>query len=99
MSEALERVIAEQQAHIDHMKSVIDSQQNRTNTVFTRHGELFESFARLLDAEIPKCSPDQKGDVFEAYRKLRHDARMQMMDAGYCLHCYNFVCECEGQYD
>ena len=22
-----------------------------------------------------------------------------LLGAGYCMTCYNFVCECEGQYD
>lgn len=23
----------------------------------------------------------------------------EVAEAGYCMTCYNFVCECEGQYD
>jgi len=95
MSAALERVIAEQQAHIDHMKQVIANQQRDLTTAFTRHEKLFESWARLLDAQIPKCSPDVNEDVFKAYRKLHHDARLCMMATGYCLRCRNFICECD----
>ena len=99
MSAALERVIAEQQAHIDHMQKVIANQQRDLTTVFTRHEELFKAWAMLLDARIPKCSPDVTEDVFKAYRKLHHEARLCMMNAGYCLTCHNFICECEGRYD
>ena len=51
MSEALERVIAEQQAKIDHMEKVIEGQNKSLNTVFTRHDELFEAMARLVEAD------------------------------------------------
>lgn len=99
MSEALERVIAEQQKTIDHLNERIDSALKTLSTMWTRHNELFESFARLTDAEIPKCSPDPNADTTKEYRRLRHSCRLMMLEAGYCMTCYNFICECDGQYD
>ena len=89
---SLERVIADQQITIDHLNERLDSAHKTLNTMWTQHNELFESFARLIDSDIPVS-------VGTEYRKLRHECRVQMREAGYCLTCYNFVCECEGQYD
>lgn len=96
MSAALERVIAEQQAKIDHQSGLLESQMKSLQTYFTRHDSLFESFARLLDAGLPK---DDQLLKIDEYRKLRHECRIGMMDSGYCMTCYNFNCECEDQYD
>lgn len=92
MSEALERVIAEQQAHIDHMKSVIASQQQDLNTVFTRHEELFHAFAVLIDANVSDKSDHAQ---WKAYHEMRWAARVKMLEAGFCVRCYNFICECD----
>jgi hypothetical protein len=89
MSEALERVIAEQQKKIDHQSGLLEIQMKSLNTVFSRHSELFESFARLIDVDVPD-------DVSKEYRRLRQTCRFGMLEAGYCMTCYNFVCECEG---
>lgn len=99
MDDPLKRVIADHQKTIDHLNNRINSACKDLQTVFTRHESLFEKFARLIDAELPKCSPDQSENVFKAFNKLRHECRMAMMEEGYCMTCYNFVCECDGQYD
>jgi len=96
MSEALERVIAEQQATIDRLKKQVESGYETLNTIWTKHNELFDDFARLVDADVPK---DDQPLQIDAYRRLRHACRLQMLEAGYCMTCYNFVCECESQYD
>jgi hypothetical protein len=96
MSEALERVIAEQQATIDRLKKQVESGYETLNTIWTKHNKLFDDFARLVDADIPK---DDQPLQIDAYRRLRHACRLQMLEAGYCMTCYNFVCECESQYD
>lgn len=97
MSEALTRVIAEQQQIIDGLKMQIEAANKGANQAFKRHEELFEAWARFLDADIPKCSPDPQSDVFKSFMDLRHEVRMQMMESGYCLRCYNFVCECDDE--
>jgi hypothetical protein len=96
MSEALERVIAEQQATIDRLKKQVESGHETLNTVWTKHNELFDDFAHLVDADIPKDGQPRKIDE---YRRLLRACRLQMLEAGYCMTCYNFVCECDGQYD
>lgn len=94
---SLERIIAEQQEKIDQLNIGNKKLIERSANVFKRNEELFEAWARLLDAE----PADRDGDPakWESYRALKHEVRMQMLDAGYCLRCYNFICECEDQYE
>ena len=96
MTAALERVIAEQQTKIDQLTAEVTRGHKTLSTMWNKHGELFECFARLVDAGLPK---DEQLLKIDEYRKLRHACRVQMLEAGYCMTCYNFVCECEGQYD
>jgi len=96
MSEALERVISWQQRKIDHQSGLLELQMKSLQTCFTRHDELFENFARLIDVSLPK---DYQLLEIDEYRKLRNACRLQMLAAGYCMTCYNFNCECERQYD
>ena len=85
MSEALERVIAEQQAKIDGLGKLIERQQKSLNTVFTQHEELFEAMARFIAAD----------DNDEHKHKYRIKARIGMLETGWCFGCYSFVCECD----
>jgi hypothetical protein len=48
--------------------------------------------ARLIDCDLPS---DPTEEQWTRFCKLRHNVRMQMLDTGYCLRCYNFVCECD----
>jgi hypothetical protein len=63
--------------------------------------ELFEAMARFLDTPVPPPPLpflDQKedsNDVFYLYHTLKHEVRIKMGEAGYCLRCYNFKCECD----
>ena len=96
MSKALEQVIAEQQKTIDGLKASIDAANRGAAQSFQRHEELFEAWARFLDADLPTQEQRDSGhSVFQIYADLRHEVRMQMMESGYCLRCYNFVCECD----
>lgn len=92
MSAALERVIAEQQATIDQLREDIKRSIDGAATVYTRHDELFEDMARLIDYDLP-CDPTE--EQWTRFCKLRHTVRMNMLDTGYCLRCYNFLCECD----
>ena len=94
MNDVLTRVISEQQTKIDQQSALIDSQRKDMESVFTRHEKLFEAFAMLLEARIPR-----DGEPEQEYAKLRNECRMQMMGAGFCMRCHNFICECEDQYD
>lgn len=92
MSEALERVIAEQQAEIDALKKMTHDQQKNIQTVYTRHSELFETVGRYIDHRLP----DDKASVeYQRYRDMRHESRMALMDIGWCFGCYSFSCECD----
>lgn len=96
---SLERVIAEQQAKIDSLTKQVESGHETLATMWTKHEELFHAFARLIDARVPKFHPDVDVKEFKEFQQARHECRMQMLNAGFCMTCYNFVCECEGQYD
>mgnify|MGYP003661540753 CR=1 FL=1 len=92
MSEALTRVIEEQQRKIDQLQGLNDSYCKSLATVFTKHDELFEQISRMVDGYREwRGTPEQQ----ERYRKLCCEVRLGLMDAGYCLSCYSFVCECD----
>ena len=100
MSEALNRVIEEQQKRIDDLLEGNKKLIERSARVFKQNEELFEAFARLLDAQMPtQAQVDSQHSVAKIYHDLRHEARMQMIEAGYCVNCYNFMVSCECDYD
>ena len=99
MSEALNRVIEEQQKRIDDLLEGNKKLIERAANVFKRNDDLFEEVAKLIDCRItPDGLPEKE---WEAYRSQRHEVRMHMIEAGYCVTCYNWMahCECENQYD
>ena len=83
MSEALERVIAEQQKRLDDLQKLNESYCRSLDTVFTKHNKLFEQIARFIEAN----EKDQ--------HKHRMEVRIEMIEAGWCFGCYSFVCECD----
>jgi len=97
---SLDRVIAEQQKKIDDLTEANKKLIERAANVFKQNEELFEAFARLLDAQMPTQEQvDSQHSVAKIYHDLRHEARMQMIEAGYCVTCYNFMVSCECDYD
>ena len=93
MSEALNRVIEEQQKRIDDLLEGNKKLIERSSRVFKQNEELFEAMAKLLDYDLPSDNITDK--QWADYCSLKHEVRMQMIDAGYCVRCYNFVCECD----
>jgi len=95
MSEALTRVIDEQQKRIDDLLASNKSLIDRAAKVFKQNDELFEAAARLIDFRIKTDGWTDKER--EHYGSLKHEVRMQMIEAGYCVHCYNWMnfCECD----
>lgn len=91
MSEALERVIAEQQKEIDRLKGLSDGYCKSLETVYTQHNELFEKIGRMVDS-LP--SAKDTDDERKRYHKIACDVRIGLMDAGFCMGCYSFSCEC-----
>jgi exonuclease VII large subunit len=97
---SLERIIAEQQQKIDDLTIGNKKLIERAANVFKRNSDLFEVWARFLDADHPTQEQIDEGhSISKIYFDLRHEVRMQMMEAGYCLRCYEFICQCEDQYD
>ena len=97
MSEALNRVIEEQQKRIDDLLEGNKKLIERSARVFKQNEELFEAVAKLIDFRMNYDKWEDKQR--EAYGSLRHKVRMQMIEAGYCVTCYNFMAHCECDYD
>ena len=97
MTEALNRVIEEQQKRIDDLLEGNKKLIERAANVFKKNDELFESVARLIDFRMDYDKWEDKQR--EAYGSLRHEVRMQMIEAGYCVTCYNFMAHCEWDYE
>jgi len=93
MSEALNRVIEEQQKRIDDLLEGNKNLIERSARVFKQNEELFEAMAKLLDYDLPSDNITDK--QWADYCSLKHEVRMQMIDAGYCVRCYNFMIHCE----
>ena len=87
-----ERVIAEQQAEIDGMKTVIELQLKQMNGVFTKHYDLFQAFGELIDAKLPDRTNEE---ALKRYMTLRWKCRVIMAEAGFCCECRQFSCECD----
>ena len=81
MSAALERVIAQQQAEIDRLKSTIE-QNNRYLEIHFREREKFKDAAITL-INHPK-NPD-----------ARMGLQLALRDQGWCLTCETMPCECD----
>lgn len=100
MTEALNRVIAEQQKRIDDLTEGNKKLIERSARVFKQNHELFEAWARLWDADLPNDKDNEEGtSKFVKYYDLRLDVRRHMQEAGFCMMCYDFICQCEDQYD
>jgi hypothetical protein len=93
MSKALERVIEEQQKQIDQLRAALSQNTESSAKMWKQHEELFETLAQFLDADCP--IDRSKVDEAKAYLKLRHEVRLTVLNSGYCLRCYNFICECD----
>ena len=93
---SLDRVISEQQKRIDDLLEGNKKLIERAANVFKRNEELFEAMACLLDYDFPTSLIDaMSSDEWSKFSSLKHEVRMQMIDAGYCLHCREFVCQCD----
>lgn len=92
MSSALERVIAEQQDMVDSFTAQLESAQKSSAHVWKQHEELFETFAKFLDADLPFDRLDV--DRAKKYLKQRHELSLAVLDCGYCLRCQDFICHC-----
>ena len=94
MSETLIKIIEEKQKSIDDLLEGNKKLIERAAKVFKQNEELFESMAKLLDFPISQNNMSDK--EWQQYGTLYQEVRHQMWEAGYCLQCYNFICECDG---
>jgi succinate dehydrogenase/fumarate reductase flavoprotein subunit len=96
---SLDRVVAEQQKKIDDLTEANKKLIERAANVFKKNDELFEAVARLIDFRMDFDEHKWEDKKREAYCSLRHEVRMQMIEAGYCVTCYNFMTNCECDYE
>jgi succinate dehydrogenase/fumarate reductase flavoprotein subunit len=96
---SLDRVIAEQQKKIDDLTEANKKLIERAANLFKKNDELFEAVARLIDFRMDFDEHKWEDKKREAYCSLRHKVRMQMIEAGYCVTCYNFMAHCECDYE
>jgi succinate dehydrogenase/fumarate reductase flavoprotein subunit len=96
---SLDRVIAEQQKKIDDLTEANKKLIERAANVFKKNDELFEAVARLIDFRMDFDEHKWEDKKREVYCSLRHEVRMQMIEAGYCVTCYNFMAHCECDYE
>ena len=61
---SLDRVIAEQQKRIDDLLEGNKKLIERSANVFKRNEELFEAFARLLDADLTDTPTEMQWKIF-----------------------------------
>jgi hypothetical protein len=85
MSKALERVIAEQQKEIDHLRLIEKNNIER----WQHENKAVERMA--LAAFSVLNHPESRECYFEL--------KQAVMAMGFCPHCERRPCECEGQYE
>jgi ferritin-like metal-binding protein YciE len=81
MSEALERVIAEQQAQIDRLKQIVDS-NNKSFAGFTKSQE------RMAHAAFGLINEPRSHDRMWALK-------LELQAQGWCVFCEASPCECD----
>jgi hypothetical protein len=85
MSEALVRVIAEQQAKIDCLESKIRAHANG----WALHNQKLEKFCESVFSLLERPNDEA----------IRTEIKYQLIGFNYCLNCEQTTCECEGRYD
>lgn len=90
MSAALERVIAEQQAHLDHLKRVIESDNKQLQYQYKKEQELYKLLDGIVDMKI-RCATEEHHKTWFDYRQK---IRLYMLEHGWCFNCGSFSCEC-----
>ena len=85
MSEALARVIAEQQAEIDRFKARDQLSLKNWNRAYEKEQALMSAVFSFLNSKY-------------THEDGTH-MRQAISDAGWCLQCEVNPCECENQYD
>lgn len=84
MSDALIRVIEEQQAEIDACKKHIEGQRQSMSLLVNDREEIFSLVDDLFSS---------KGT--EKYAESWQKVRTHMLMKGWCFQCGGFECECE----
>jgi SMC interacting uncharacterized protein involved in chromosome segregation len=98
MSEALERVIAEQQAKIDRLEKLLESRNSQIQGEFKRLSDLFSkvslyiSVADRIVRSAPKADNDES--TMRMYRNAKESLKAQSEVCGFCWRCESYGCVC-----
>jgi hypothetical protein len=93
-TDALARIIAQQQAEIDGLRSMVAGHEQSRKTLFERDKELFENINALLDFKVQNYWKDNQAKALDQYRELRHTLRMHLIESGWCINCTDFRNQC-----
>jgi len=99
MSEALERVIAQQQAEIDSLKRTIEACNKAEQKRHDRETAFYKRVDRMIDFKLRPYWKDDQKEAFQKYGALLHDVRIDMISHGWCLRCADWTsfCECNDE--
>ena len=98
MSEALERVIAEQQAKIDSLQkdnaALLASSTKSAQSRHDRDTALFKDIDTLLDFKVRPYWKDDQEESFKKFTSLHHELRMHLLENGWCIRCGEWCHSC-----
>lgn len=98
MSEALERVITEQQKEIDslrkHNSALMESSRKAQQSRYEFETAFFKDIDKVLDFKLREYWKDDQKEAFQKYRDLLHDLRMEMLNHGWCIRCGDWIHQC-----
>lgn len=93
MSEALERVIAEQQAEIDRMKAQLISSVTTRQKELRNIEAIFTYATQAADwYKLRGCWKDDKEKEWKEYADLRYTLLNKLREYGFCTDCHSLTC-------
>ena len=100
MSEALERVIAEQQTELDLLRAQRERPATHATADTAAKEDLFRQAANIAEWEkLRDCWKDDMADEWREFTEMRHALRLALHEYGFCLHCQAMHCtgECRDE--
>jgi hypothetical protein len=103
MSEALERVIAEQQKIIDELKQHNEALSNSAiKSALSRNksdAALFKDIEKVIDFKMRPHWKDDQEESFKKFTSLHHELRMHLLENGWCIRCgdWGHSCGCNDE--
>ncbi len=93
MSEALERVIAEQQKEIDRLRAQQENQLTYNIKDFKAKEDIMTIAAQIAKwRKLRDCWKAEKKNEWNEFRALCHGLDMALLDYGFCIYCCSLSC-------